>query len=475
MSSTSHASHFASAFTAPFRWIVHWLRKPPIADPVDQRNAPMVQVLMLMLGVLPCLSWGYRALLSDAAWREGEFSSMVVSLTLASCALIGFVLVRRGLFRPAVRLLLAAIAGSMMVAALRNGTHMGQHELPLLAVWLVLAGLVLGRPALWLMYGWIVLANVAGTGVDIERGSPRFSALDMAMGAVVTAVIFLFVAIVIDRSVSALRESLRIANERGNALSERNLRLQQEIERREALQAQLVHAQKLEAVGRLSSGIAHDFNHLLSLILGYAGRGLKQAENEATQSAFKGVESAARRAAAVARKLLNFSRMEQAHLEHFDAIAALRETEPMLRQLLDPSIRITLRMPDAPCPVFFDRGQFELIVLNLAANAGHAMDGRGELQIALQPDAAGGVELSVRDSGHGMSADVQAHIFKPFYTTKPAGEGVGLGLSVVRDLLRDCGGDIEVESAPGQGSHFRLRFASTEQAHAALEQAGADA
>lgn len=474
MSSTSHAS-VASAFTAPFRWIADWLRKPPITDPVDQRNAPMVQVLMLMLGVLPCLSWGYRALLSDAAWREGEFSSMVVSLALASCALIGFVLVRRGLFKSAVRLLLAAIAGSMMVAAVRNGTQMGQHELPMLAVWLVLAGLVLGRPALWLMYGWIVLTNAVGTWVDIERGNPRFSALDMGMGAVVTAVIFLFVAIVIDRSVSALRESLRVANERGNALSERNLRLQQEIERREALQTQLVHAQKLEAVGRLSSGIAHDFNHLLSLILGHAGRGLKQAESEAAQTAFKNIDSAVRRAAAVTRKLLNFSRLEQAQLELFDAAAALRETESMLRQLLGPSIRITLQMPESPCPVFFDRGQFELIVLNLAANAGHAMDGNGELQIALQPSAAGGIELGVRDSGHGMSAEVQAHIFKPFYTTKPAGEGVGLGLSVVRDLLLDCGGNIEVESAPGQGSHFRLRFASAEQTHAALEQAGADA
>ena len=474
MSPTPLAS-FSAVLAAPFRIALRWLRKPPISDPVDQRNAPMVQLLMLMLGVLPSLLWGYRALLSDAPWREGEFSSMVVSLSLASCALIGFVLVRRGLFKPAVRLLLAAIAGSMMIAAIRTGTQMGQHELPMLTVWLVLAGLVLGRPALWLMYGWIVLSNIAGTWVDIERGSPSFSALDMSIGAVVTAVIFLFVAIVIDRSVSALRESLRIANERGNELAERNLRLQQEVERREALQTQLVHAQKLEAVGRLSSGIAHDFKHLLSLILGYAGRGLKQAESEASQTAFKGVESAARRASAVASKLLNFSRLEQAQMELFDAAAALRETEPMLRQLLDPGVRISLQIPESACPVYFDRGQFELIVLNLAANAGHAMDGGGELQIALQPLVAGGIELSVRDSGHGMSAEVQAHIFKPFYTTKPAGEGVGLGLSVVRDLLQDRGGDIEVESAPGQGSHFRLRFASAEQAAAALEREGADA
>lgn len=472
---SSPTASLAAAFATPFRPLLRWLHKPPITDPVDQRNAPMVQLLMLMLGVLPTLLWGYRALLSDAAWREGEFSSMLVSLGLAGCALVAFVLVRRGSFKPAVRLLLAAIALSMMISALRNGTHLGQHELPMLAVWLVLAGLVLGRPALWLMYGWIVLSNIAGTWVDIQRGSPHFSALDMSIGAVVTAVIFLFVAIVIDRSVSALRESLRIANERGNELAERNLRLQQEIERREALQTQLVHAQKLEAVGRLSSGIAHDFKHLLSLILGYAGRGLKQAESEATQTAFKGVESAAKRASAVASKLLNFSRLEQAQLELFDAAAALRETEPMLRQLLDPSVRIRLQIPESVCPVYFDRGQFELIVLNLAANAGHAMDGCGELQIALQPRVDGGIELSVRDSGHGMSAEVQAHIFQPFYTTKPAGEGVGLGLSVVRDLLQDRGGDIEVESAPGQGSHFRLRFASAERVAAALEREGASA
>jgi signal transduction histidine kinase len=118
-----------------------------------------------------------------------------------------------------------------------------------------------------------------------------------------------------------------------------------------------------------------------------------------------------------------------------------------------------LDLPERPAAIHFDRAQFELMILNLAANAEHAMPEGGRFRIAVQQmDDTSTVAIDLHDTGHGMSEDVRARIFEPFFTTKPSGQGTGLGLVVTRDLIVSAGGSIEVDSSPGAGAAFRIRL-----------------
>jgi len=440
-----------------WRAAARWLADVPVADPVDRRNAPMVQVVLALLGLFPPLLWGYRLLAVPAPLQPGEYAGLASGMALSVLSLFAWWLVRRGRFRLPVSLLLGALALAVMASNAAGGMSAGRHELPLLTVWLVMAGLLLGRRALWLMYAWLVVAFAVGTAVDIDRGNPRFTAGDMAVGGVVQALIFLFVAVVIDRSVTALRESLRLATVRGDALAASNRQLEEEMRRREQVQEQLVHAQKVEAAGRLATGLAHDFNHLLALVLGHARRGRRIAGDAAVAEAFESVEAAARRADAVSRKLLGFSRMETSDMRVFDAGEALAAAAPMLRQLFGPQVRLDIDAPPG-IPVRFDSSQLELIVLNVAANAAQAMPEGGRFELRLSREADGGVLLALADTGHGMPPEVLARALEPFFTTRPAGQGSGLGLSVAADLMAAAGGHLALESAPGAGTTVRLRF-----------------
>ncbi len=445
---------------SPWRAVPAWLARVPIDDPVDRRNAPMLQIVLLLLGSLPPLAWAYR-LTTGIPWRSGETLSLCLSLALSALAIFSFVLIRRGRLQWAVRQLMAVVALVVMLSYLGNGFDANRFEHPVQVMWLVIAGLMIGRRALWLMYAWTVLAFAVGVWRDVGAKVPAASSVaNFGVDAAISATIFLFVAIVVDRSMSALRESLDAANRRGSELAEANRRLQDEIAERERVQSQLIHAQKVEAVGRLASGVAHDFNHLLGLILGYAERGQRSSDSAEAQKALSGVESAARRASAISQKLLNFSRQDLARAETFDACAALLDMRMPLRQLFDPAVEIDFDLPERPVPIHFDRVHFELMVLNIAANADHAMPDGGSFTIALRHAEEEGalVALDLSDTGHGMGEDVRARVFEPFFTTKPSGQGTGLGLAVVRDLVVNAEGRIEVESRVGEGTVFRIRL-----------------
>ncbi|MBO9664181.1 ATP-binding protein [Dokdonella sp.] len=454
-----------NAATAPPSGPAGWLWRAPIADPVDRRNAPMLQVVLLILGSLPPLLWAYRILLSGIPWRAEETASVIMSLSVSAFALFGVALIRRGRFQWAIRQTLALLALVMILSYALEGTSRQGYEQPLAVVWMVLAGLMVGRRALWLMYACVLAAFVAGGFVDAGRGNPIDTPMNVTISIVISATIFLLIAIVIDRSVRALRESLADANRRGDALASANRRLEAEMAEREKVQQQLVHAQKVEAVGRLASGVAHDFNHLLSLILGYAAKGRRLEDAAELKKALEGVEAAGRRATAVTQKLLSFGRREAARSERFDLGEAMRDLQPMLRQLFDPDVRIVYDVPATVLPIQFDRAQFDLVVISLAANANDAMPDGGRFEVTLRASADGAhAELSLRDSGHGFGEDVRARLFEPFFTTKPAGRGTGLGLSVAHDLVRAAGGCIAVDAAPGQGALFRIVLPLAERA-----------
>lgn len=463
--STEGAPASSDPSGAPTRaGLAGWLWRAPVADPVDRRNAPMLQVVLLILGSLPPLLWAYRILLSGIPWRAAETASLVMSLSVSAFALFGVALIRRGRFQWAIRQTLALIAIVMVLSHALDGSSRQGYEQPLAIVWMVLAGLMIGRRALWLMYACVLTAFAAGGFVDAGRGNPIDTPMNVVLSVVINGVVYLLIAIVIDRSVRALRESLAEATHRGDALAAANRRLEAEMLERERVQQQLIHAQKVEAVGRLASGVAHDFNHLLSLILGYAEKGRRLEDAAETKKALAGVEAAARRATAVTQRLLTFGRREAARVERFDLVEALRDLQPMLRQLFDPGVRIVYDLPDTATPVAFDRAQLDLVVLSIASNANDAMPDGGRFDVVLRAGGDGSpVELTLRDSGHGIAEEVRERLFEAFFTTKPAGRGTGLGLSVAHELVAAAGGRIEVDSEPGRGAAFRVILPVLEQ------------
>lgn len=436
----------------------NWLHVPGIADPVDRRNAPMLQVALLVLGVMPPLLWLYRVVATDIPWRQGETLSLVISVLISALALWSVVLIRRHRFQRAIRRLMAVVALLTIVSHAVNGLSAHVFEMPIQLLWLFIAGLMIGRRALWAMFGALALALLLGAFAEA-----RLQQSDVAnyLGdAVIRSVMFLTVVLVIDRSVAALRESLDEAARHGALLEQANARLHSEMAAREEAQARLLHSQKMEAIGRMSSGLAHDFGHLLSLVSGYAGQAQRATTAEERAEALEGVRSAARRAQAQVSKLLHFAREETPVVESFDAIAAVREIAPMLRQTLGPRIRFRLELPATSALIRADREQFALVLLNFAANASDAMPEGGEFELSAAVHGPGRtLEIRIRDSGPGVPEADRPHIFEPFFTTRPMGRGTGLGLAVSHDLVTSWGGRLAylVGSDGGAaGAAFRL-------------------
>ena len=257
-------------------------------------------------------------------------------------------------------------------------------------------------------------------------------------------------------------------------------RLEKEIGDREKAESallksegQLRHAQKMDAVGRLAGGVAHDFNNMLAVILGHAEIGLSRLGGVGDPELLESLDTirqAALRSAGLTQQLLAFSRQQVVSPRYLDLRLLVRDFEKMLRRMIGDDILLTIVEPDAACPVRVDPVQMEQVILNLAVNARDAMPGGGELRIETRlttltpehvfahPEAKLGrhVELSVRDQGHGMDAETQRRIFEPFFTTKAEGRGTGLGLSTVYGIVHQSGGSLVVESEPERGSTFRV-------------------
>ena len=375
----------------------------------------------------------------------------------------------QGAFREGVALFLAVTTACIGIAYASVGlVRVGLDPIPLLL--LSLAGLVMGRRALWLMLGSFAAMLLACAVLDMFRADPFAPATTFGK-ALSIAGIWLIIALVLDRTVAALRDSLEESEQRGRALEQAYQRLEAETAERERTREQLIHAQKMELAGRLASGLAHDFNHILSIILGYAHQRRRLAANggeAALMGALEGVELATRRATAISRKLLNFSRLDVRRPETFDAGPALEELRPMLRQLLGSRIQLHLERPQAPLPIRMDRGDFELTILNIAGNAKDALDERGSFRLtASRDDTAGTVVLTLSDDGPGIPESVRDRVFTPFFTTKPLGEGTGLGLSVVQDIVLAAGGQIGIECPPEGGTSVRIVLPLATPPHAA--------
>lgn len=252
--------------------------------------------------------------------------------------------------------------------------------------------------------------------------------------------------------------------------------LRESEKQRFALHEQLLQAQKLEGIGRLAGGVAHDFNNILTVILSSCHLLRRDVTDNEGQARLLMIETAADRAAALTRQLLAFSRHQVLDVQAINLNHVVEDTARLLERLLGEDVKLVLTLDPALGNVLADPTQVTQILMNLAVNARDAMPKGGTLEIhtenlAVDAELSGKifhltpgkkVVLSVRDTGEGMPQDIQDKIFDPFFTTKQVGKGTGLGLSTVHGIVQQSGGTIDLRSAPGQGSTFRIYLPQTD-------------
>jgi PAS domain S-box-containing protein len=245
-----------------------------------------------------------------------------------------------------------------------------------------------------------------------------------------------------------------------------------EITKLSELEAQLRQSQKMDAVGQLAGGVAHDFNNILTVINSRSDLLLADTTlDEATRNGLEAIRDAADRAAQLTRQLLAVSRQTMLEMKVLDLNHQIGEAEKMVRRLIGEDVKLAVRADVGLDRIRADSGQIHQVLLNLILNARDAMPRGGELTIETanvdsetapslsSTDRPGRlVRLMVGDTGCGMAPEIQSRIFEPFYTTKAPGKGTGLGLSVVHGIVQQSGGRIEVDSAPGRGSVFNVFF-----------------
>ena len=233
------------------------------------------------------------------------------------------------------------------------------------------------------------------------------------------------------------------------------------------LEEQLRQSQKLEAIGRLAGGVAHDFNNMLTAIGGYTALALEHAQSgSALHGDLEEIRKATDRAAMLTRQLLAFSRKQVLMPELLNLNGVVLELESMLRPLIGEDVKLTTQLDSALGPIEADPGQLHQVVMNLVVNARDAMPGGGAITIvtanaevgenddAIEPGRY--VTLTVRDNGQGIDESTLRQIFEPFFTTKDAGKGTGLGLATVYGIVKQSGGYVAVESELGVGSAFTI-------------------
>ncbi|MBJ7501860.1 MAG: response regulator [Sphingopyxis sp.] len=249
--------------------------------------------------------------------------------------------------------------------------------------------------------------------------------------------------------------------ERTAELAHANEALRSEMTEREAAESQLRQAQKMEAVGQLTGGIAHDFNNMLAVVVG----GLELAQRwlpgkpEKAQRHLSNALDGANRAADLTRRLLTFARAEPARPEMTPIDESIASFAQLIERTIGDRIALTLDLQADGLACWIDRQQFENALLNLAVNARDAMNGHGSLTIRTLDDGeyeAAALAVQVIDTGCGMSPEVLERVFDPFYTTKPAGQGTGLGMSQVFAFCRQSGGEVQIASTEGEGTSVAM-------------------
>lgn len=269
---------------------------------------------------------------------------------------------------------------------------------------------------------------------------------------------------------SAVSNALkRLGSDRQRVAAEDALRKSEE---------QLLQAQKLEAVGRLAGGISHDFNNLLTAIIGYSDLSLRQLQkDDPLRKNLEEIKKASDRATALTRQLLAFSRKQVMQLKVFDLNATVTDVERLLRRMIGEDIELRSTLQRGLGNIKADPGQIEQVIMNLVVNSRDAMPNGGKVTLEtanvyldesyakqhLNVTPGYYTMLAVSDTGHGIDESARPFIFEPFFTTKDAGKGTGLGLSTVYGIVKQSGGSIWVYSEIGKGTTFKIYFPTVSQ------------
>jgi len=239
------------------------------------------------------------------------------------------------------------------------------------------------------------------------------------------------------------------------------------------LEEELAQSRKMDAIGQLAGGVAHDFNNLLTVIMSYSSLLLGDIEpTDPRRQDVQEISDAAERAAALTGQLLAFSRKQVMHTRPISINTVVSGLEKMLRRLIGEDIELTISLGDPLHLVNADPGQLEQVIINLAVNARDAMRNGGKLHITTsnavlppdsrgkraEPSAKGHVMVEVKDTGIGMTREIQQRIFEPFFTTKEQGKGTGLGLATVYGIVTQSRGEVRLHSEPNRGTTFRIFF-----------------
>lgn len=410
-----------------------------------------MQILFFVVGTTLPINWARHVASIDVS--TGWLHVMVADMAVALCAFAGIFAIRRGLLRVAVTTFCGSLLVGLLVGYVSLGfeKHMVDQTSQMLV--LIVSGLVIGRRALWWVFLTLMTIFVLGSFVDEAAGrSDPFHFLPSAAFA------YFVVTIVLDRCITALRASLKESDERLR-------RLEREIAERERVQIQLVHAQKMEMAGRMANGIAHDFNNVLGIISGLARErhrldepsGSLANDAAALADALYCVEKSAERGIEIARKLLQFSRTDPSRPRIVELGQVLRGVQPLIKQMFPPAVLLRFDAGEQPYWVTIDQPQFELALLNIAANARDAMPHGGTFRILLQDGHTHAV-VRLSDTGEGMSEAVRAQAFEPFFSTKPPGSGTGLGLATTHAFVTAADGTIKLESESGRGTCVIIRL-----------------
>jgi signal transduction histidine kinase/CheY-like chemotaxis protein len=271
--------------------------------------------------------------------------------------------------------------------------------------------------------------------------------------------IFIAIALIGSRLISGRNRAI-------TALRKSEAELRDTLEQVRASEVKLRHAQKMEAVGQLAAGIAHNFNNLLQVTLGYTDVLMdSRRDGQIDETAIAEIRRATERGASLTRQLLAFGRKHDARVGRVDIDATLAALRDMLTRVVREDIDLTFALESGGACIEIDPYDLEQMVFNLVINARDALPAGGSVHVeASQITQDGGmapgtyVRLLVRDNGSGMTPEVQAHLFEPFFTTKEVGQGTGLGLAFVDGIVRHAGGFVTVDSAPGQGTTVSVFF-----------------
>jgi two-component system, cell cycle sensor histidine kinase and response regulator CckA len=232
------------------------------------------------------------------------------------------------------------------------------------------------------------------------------------------------------------------------------------------LEDQAQRVQQIDSISALAGGIAHDLNNVLTAIAGFADLALSEVEaGSAVEAHLHQVTKASELGAAMTSRLMSFSRCDKPAPRRMNVDAVVVDLEVMLRAMIGARIRLVMDLDDELPEVSADPNQLRRLLVNLAVNARDAMPSGGVLTIETRhAQGEGVVEIHIRDTGTGMDEEVRAHLFEPFFTTKPAGKGTGLGLAAVQTIVTQCGGWIEVDTKPGEGTTFSIGLPTVEAA-----------